>query len=395
MGTMTPSRKPLVLHAITLLELGGAQQNTLYTVEHLDRSLFDPVLACGRGGILDAEAAALAGRGVRVVPMRFLAREIHPVKDLLAVAEFCILFLRLKPAIVHTHSSKAGILGRLAAGLCRVPVVIHSHHGFGFHGRQSSFVRRLYIVLERMGARLSDALIFVSKANRSEAESLGIGDPERHVLIRSGIRLSDYPAKLEDRWREKSALGLGRHKPLVLSIGNLKPQKNPLDFIEMAARVLKEKPDAEFVFVGDGALRPAVEGRILALGIGHRVKLLGWRRDAAKILALADVFVLTSWWEGLPRALIEALKSGVPPVAYATDGVTDVLKNDENGYAVPPGDVAALSERVLSLLKDDALRARMAAAAAASIGREFDIDGMVRSQEELYSRLLARLRGFV
>jgi glycosyltransferase involved in cell wall biosynthesis len=386
---MTGSRKPAVLHLITRLELGGAQQNTLYTVERLDRSRFDPVLACGRGGILDAEASALAGRGVRVVPLRFLSREIHPVKDLLAVAEICILLMRLRPAVLHTHSSKAGILGRLAAGLCRAPVVVHSFHGFGFHGRQPRLVRRLYIALERICARLSGALIFVSKANWSQAESLGIGSPERYVLIRSGIRLSDYPAKLDDRWREKSALGLGRHKPLVLSIGNLKPQKNPLDFIEMAARVLKGKPDAEFVFVGDGVLRPAVEGRILALGIGHRVKLLGWRRDAAEILALADVFVLTSLWEGLPRALVEALKSGVPAVAYATDGVKDVLKDDENGYAVQTGDVAALSERVLRLLTDDALRARMASSAAASIGREFDIDGMVRSQEELYSRLLA------
>ncbi len=384
--------KPKVLHLITRLDLGGAQQNTLYTVERLDPSRFERTLACGRGGLLDSEAQALRNSGVRVIPLRFLAREIHPIRDFLALAELCLLFLKARPDVVHTHSSKAGILGRLAAGITGAPVVIHSYHGFGFHGRQPDFVRKLYVSLERICARLSDALIFVSKANWSQAESLGIGSPGRYVLIRSGVRLADFPARLADRWREKSSLGLGRHKPLVVSIANLKPQKNPLDFIEMAARVLKEKPDAEFVFVGDGPLRPAVEGRILALGIGHRVKLLGWRRDAARILALADVFVLTSLWEGLPRSLVEALKSGVPAVAYSTDGVADILKEGENGYAVAAGDVPLLSQRVLKLLMDDALRAKMAAAAAGSIDPEFDIDGMVRSQEELYARLLARRR---
>lgn len=374
-----------VAHLITRLDLGGAQQNTLHTVRHLDRALFEPVLLCGAGGMLDEEAAA--DPSFRTVFVPALTREISPVHDFLALLELARLLLAERPAVLHTHSSKAGILGRLAAALAGVPVVVHTYHGFGFHDRQPAPVKALYLFLERVCAGVTDALVFVSKSNVAYAAAHGLVRPEDAVLIRSGVALAGLPAKV-DAAKLKMSAGVGMHKQVVLSIGNLKPQKNAADFVAAAAAVLKEVPEARFVFLGDGPERKKLEARAFALGLEGKVLFLGWRRDAAQWLAAADLFVMTSLWEGLPRALVEAMKSGLPAVCYATDGVTDLLEDGVNGFLIEPGDHAALAAKTAALLKDDAARKKLGAAAAAAVGPEFDIDGMVRVQEALYARLL-------
>lgn len=377
-----------VVHLITRLDLGGAQQNTLHTVRHLDRAKFEPLLVCGRGGMLEDEAAA--DSSFRTVFVDSLVRDLDPFHDLLALLELTKLLLAERPAVLHTHSSKAGILGRLAAALAGVPVVVHTYHGFGFHDRQPAPVKALYVFLERLCARASDALIYVSKSNMAYAAAHGITARET-ALIRSGVKLAGLPAPV-DKNKLKTSAGVGMHKKLVVSVGNLKPQKNAADFVAAAAIVLAEVPEARFVFLGDGPQRRPLEARAFALGLEGRVLFLGWRRDTAQWLASADAFVMTSLWEGLPRSLVEAMKSGLPPVCYATDGVTDLIEDGVNGYRVEPGDFATLASRVTAILKDEALRKRLGAAAAASIGHEFDIDGMVRSQEALYERLLASMR---
>jgi glycosyltransferase involved in cell wall biosynthesis len=374
-----------VVHLVTRLDLGGAQQNTLHTVRSLDRSRFEAVLACGRGGLLDDEASA--DPGFRTVFVDSLRRDISPVHDLLALLELTKLLLAERPDVLHTHSSKAGILGRLAAALAGVPVVVHTYHGFGFHDRQPAAVKALYVFLERLCAGFTDALVFVSQANIAYAAAHGIVRPEDAVLIRSGVALAGLPAPV-DAAKLKMSAGIGMHKPLVVSVGNLKPQKNAGDFVSAAAAVLAEVPEARFVFLGDGPQRRALEARAFALGLEGKLLFLGWRRDTAQWLAAADVFVMTSLWEGLPRALVEAMKSGLPAVCYATDGVVDLIRDGENGFLVEAGDHAALAARVAALLKDAPRREALGAAAAASIGPEFDIDGMVRSQESLYERLL-------
>jgi glycosyltransferase involved in cell wall biosynthesis len=379
-------RRLKVLHVITKLEFGGAQQNTLYTVSHLDSGRFEPVLAAGRGGLLDSRTAEAPYRTVFIDD---LVRPVRPISDLRALFQLASLMRAEKPDVVHTHSSKAGILGRLAAFLARVPVVIHTFHGFGFNDRQPKLVRWAYIAAEWACARISDSLIFVSNANMEQARRLGLGAPKRHRLIRSGVSLADFPPPGVDRGRVKAAAGIGMHKPLVLSIGNLKPQKNPEDFVTLAKRVLGSRSEARFLFVGDGELRPRCEALIFKENIHGKVLFPGWRSDAAELLAAADVFVLTSLWEGLPRSLVEAMKSGVPAVCYDTDGVRDLVRDGVNGFLVPPGDVGALAARVDELLGDESLRRRMSEQAKAAVGEEYDIDGMVRSQEKLYEELAA------
>lgn len=378
-----------VAHVVTRLDLGGAQQNTVHTVRRLDPARFDAFLVCGEGGLLDAEVRS--DPGLRAVFLDSLVREVSPLRDLLALLELWKTFRAEAPQVVHTHSSKAGILGRLAAALAGVPVVVHTYHGFGFHDRQSPPVKALYLALERFCARFTTRLIFVSRANAEYAERHGLGRAADAELIRSGVRLGDFPAKTDAAALKMSA-GIGRHKPLVVSIGNLKPQKNAADFVAAAAKVAQKVPEARFVFLGDGPQRKALEAKAFALGLGDKLLFLGWRRDGAQWLAAADAFAMTSLWEGLPRALVEAMATGLPSVCYATDGVTDLLRDGENGFLVAPGDLDAFAARLASLLTDDALRRRLGNAALASVGPEFDIDGMVRAQERLYERLIADAR---
>lgn len=386
-----PSRRRLkVVHVITRLDLGGAQQNTLHTARHLDPARFEVVLVCGPGGALEADVAAMSSQAHwRAVFLPSLVRHLHPGLDLLAFLQLLSFFLAEKPDVVHTHSSKAGVLGRLAAAAAGVPCVVHTYHGFGFNDYQSPWSRALYVWAERSACAVSHALIFVSKSNQDYARRHRLGGPLPYRLIRSGVKLSDFPAPCADRQRKKASLGLGMHKPLVISVGNLKPQKNPGDFIAMAQRVSAALPESSFVFVGDGPMRQRLEYQVIAGGLGNHLALPGWRRDTPELLASSDVFVLTSLWEGLPRALLEAMKTGLPCVCYATDGVTDVLQDGVNGFVVPVGNVSLLCERVLGLLQDEGLRRRLGERAAASLGEDFDIDHMVRQQETLYQELLA------
>ncbi len=384
---MTPPIR--VCHVITLLELGGAQETTLYTVANL-RPPFRASLVCGAGGLLDEEAQRIPGVAPTFLPS--LVRPIRPIADLRALLGLTALFRRQRPHIVHTHSSKAGILGRLAARIARVPVVVHSIHGFGFNERQPALLRSVLLALERRAARSTTHFIVVSRANLERGVALGIVAREKATLIRSGVRLDRFEAAGRDQALRSGAglrgeLGLSRSAPLVGMIACLKPQKSPLTFVEVAARLAAEFPDAVFILAGDGDLRARVLARAAALGIGGRFHLLGWRRDVPGVMAALDVLVLTSLWEGLPKVVPEAIAAGVPVVATAVDGALDILEDGVNGFLCNPGDVEGMAERVRRLLRDPALRRELAGRARAVLP-QFDIDAMVRAHERLYSQLL-------
>jgi len=375
-----------ICHIITKLELGGAQQNTLFTVAHLDPSRFRPILVAGEPGLLDGEARALAQVEFHQVPS--LVRAIRPWSDLRALVALTCLLRRLQPAIVHTHSSKAGILGRLAAWLAGVPIIVHSIHGFGFARYQSAAVRRALVALECLAAKVTTRLFAVSEANRRLGVALGLFPEDRCVVIRSGVDLAAIRRTAVDTTAKKRELGLEPGRPVVGMVAPMKPQKAPLDFVRVAAQVAARKSDTQFLFVGDGELRGAVEAEIARFGLAQSVRLAGWRRDVPAIMRCLDVFVLTSRWEGLPRVYLEALASGVPVVGTRVDGAAEVVRDGVNGYLVAPGDVPGLADRVLWLLANPAAAADMGRRGE-SLPQEFDIHHMVRRQEEEYTHLLA------
>jgi len=317
-----------------------------------------------------------------------LVREVRPNRDLAALIDLARLIGRVRPDIVHTHSSKAGIVGRLAARLAGVRSIVHSIHGFGFHDGQPAPVRRAFIAAERCAGRVTHRFIAVSRANREAGVGLGIFERERCEVIRSGIELAKFREGSKRPGTLRRELGLGESEPLVGMIACLKPQKAPLDFVEVARRVLAEEPCATFVLAGDGELRPEVERAAAEVPGGRgRIRLLGWRRDAPAILADLDVLLLTSRWEGLPRVVPEAMAAGKPVVATAVDGTPEAVEDGLSGYLTPPGDTRAMAARVLALLRDRTLRSRMGEAGARRAG-EWDIDEMVRAQERLYDALL-------
>jgi glycosyltransferase involved in cell wall biosynthesis len=369
-----------VAHIITQLELGGAQQNTLYTVSHLRPDRFEPTLLCGQGGLLDEEAKKGSWR-TYFIPS--LVRPVRPWWDLVALGALYRHLRQTKPHIVHTHSSKAGILGRVAAYLAGVPVIIHTFHGFGFTPVQWSWVRKFFVALEWFCARLSSHLIFVSQENQKEAATLGIISGKRTSLIRSGIIFHAPPPP--SRLREE--LGIPPEAWVVTSVGNFKQQKNPMHLVQVARAVHTKDASVHFLVVGDGELRPKVERYIQTHVLGDHVHLLGWRQDIPQILQESDAFLLTSLWEGLPRALVEAAFAGKPAVAYAVDGVKDILLDGHNGFLVPSGEVEMAARKLLWLKDHPGEAKRMGAEARKQVEREFDIDVMVRQQEALYEKL--------
>jgi len=380
-----------VCHIITMLELGGAQRNTLYTLANLDRDRFVTVLICGKGGTLDAEARSSAS--FKTYFLNGLVRPVKPLKDLLCVFSILKILRAERPDVVHTHSSKAGILGRIAAWLAGIPVVVHTFHGFGFNDFQNPLTRAVYVFAEKITAPLADRFIAVTNEDITKGLRYGIGPAEKYSLIRSGIDISRYSSLAMDKNALKREFGLPQDTSVVTTIGPFKPQKNLGDFVRASAVILKSFPRAYFLVAGDGEQKHMLKELIGRLGLEGKVILLGWRGDTDKILSVTDVFVMTSLWEGLPRSILEAMSSGLPVVANAVDGVKEIVKDGTTGYLVEPRDIGRLAEKTAYLLNNPAAAKEMGKKARAAIDAQYDIRNMVKEQERLYLELMEKYAG--
>jgi glycosyltransferase involved in cell wall biosynthesis len=380
------SKRPRIVHLITRLELGGAQQNTLYCVEHHDRGRFAVGLWAGRGGILDDDARSIRDADVRLLP--WLAHEVDPSRDVAAVARLATRLVDVD--LVHTHSSKAGILGRLAARVAGVRCVVHTVHGWSFNDVQPARTRRTYVELERAAARLTDRIVCVSDSDRVKGLAHGIGEPWQYRVLRSGIDPTLYLPRAGAGERVRSALGFGASDVVVGSIANFKPQKAPLDFVEAARRALLSSPRLKFFLAGDGEMRAEVTRAIDAAGLRDAIRLLGWRQDVPDLLAATDVFLLTSLFEGLPRAVLQAMAAAVPVVVTDTGGTAEVVVDGVTGYLVPSSDPGAAAAAVVRLAAEPEKRKTFGTAGRMKLGAEFDIRRMVPTLEALYDELLER-----
>lgn len=378
-----------ILHVVTMLEVGGAQRNTLLEAADSARRGHTVGIVAAEGPLSDEARRLEREAGVAYVPFPLLVREVRPWMDLGAYRALLRLFRDRRPDVVHTHSSKAGILGRLAARAAGVPVVVHTAHGWGFHDDQPAAVRAAFVAAERLAARATDAIVVVAHANCAKGLAAGIGRPSMYVTIRSAIDVAGVRAAAGQPAAARAALGIAPGAPVVSTIANFKPQKAPLDVVRVCARLAPRFPDAVFLYVGDGEMRPAVERAVREAGLGERLRLLGWRPDVPRILAASDLLLLTSRWEGLPRAYLEAAALGVPAVGTDVDGAREIVIDGETGFLRPPGDVEGLAEAASALLGDAARRTAFGRAAAARVSPEFDLPKMFDRIEALYRRLLA------
>lgn len=378
------NKKTRVLHIITKLELGGAQQVALYIVGNLDRNRFAPAISAGPGGLLNEEAEQLEDVPFVIVP--HLIRELKPVSDWKAYRELRRLIREREPSIVHTHSSKAGILGRLAAAAEGVPIILHTIHGFGITAVRNPLLQRALLAAERKAAKKTTHFVAVSRENIETGKNYGLFDDSKVSLIYAGVPLEKFrDAKCDPKLAEE--LGIPAGAPVVGTISCFKPQKAPLAFVELAAQVSSAEPSAYFLLVGDGELRSQIEAKIRELGLEGKVILAGWRHDVPELLKLMKVSVLTSLWEGLPMVIPQSLSAGVPVVVTSVGGSPEAVDEGKTGFVVEPGDTATQAARVLQILQDSNLAEKMAAAGPGSVA-DWEQDKMVRDHEELYNRLL-------
>ena len=383
---MSPGPKTKVFHVITKLELGGAQKVTLMTLDRLPRDRYEVGLVSGPQGLLREQAEKINGLHCMWIPS--LVRQVRPVKDLGAFIGMWKLFRRERPDIVHTHSSKAGILGRWAAWLAGVPVIFHTAHGFGFNDFQGALARAFYVGLEKITRLITTKPVMVSRANAARAESLGILRPGEWILCRDAISTGEFMTS-EPRSKSLEAWGIPPDRVVVGMVACFKPQKSPVDFIDVAALVLEKRQDVHFVVAGDGDLRPDIEARIEEHGIGDHVTLLGWVSDMPEVYRNLDIFVLTSLWEGQPCVFAEAMASSLPIVATAADGAREAISEGINGYVHEPRDVAAMARSVVQLVEQPQLRGKMGAAGLERV-HEFDIDTSVSRLDAAYREVLDR-----
>lgn len=367
---------------ITKLELGGAQKVAISLCEKLDKTKFEPFLICGCGGILDEETKAK----IKVIFVKDLVREINPVKDLKALYSIYKILKKEKPNIVHTHSSKAGIIGRFAAKLCGIKNIIHTIHGFSFNDTQSFLKKNLFIFLEKAGAKISKYLIPVSTENITKGLDNHIGKKEQYNYIRLGIDIENFK-NFKDEPNLKKELNIDEKDFLVTTIGPFKPQKNLPDFIKTAKNISEKDNRFKFVIVGDGVLKPEFEKMIKDYNISQNISLIGWRRDISNILNSSDFFVMTSLWEGLPISTIEAMCCGLSPVVNDVDGQREIIKDGFNGFLIKPHDIKSIEEKILLLAKDTELKNKMSDNAKKSIDYTFSIDHMIKQHERLYLTL--------
>lgn len=373
-----------ILFVITKLELGGAQKHLLNLIKRLNKERFRVFLFAAQSGLLIEEASQI--EGIVFKKSRFLERSINPFNDIGALFEIRKFIVDNKISIVHTHSSKAGVLGRLAAKSAGVNVIIHTVHGWSFNDYQPLVMRKLIIWLESYLAKFTDKLIVVSNSDKRRGLVNHIGDEGKYALIRYGIEHGKFEALSPELRKE---LGIKDTDFTVVTVACLKPQKRPQDFVKFASIVTKTIPAAKFVLVGDGVLRKKVEKLIHKSGLAEKVILAGWRQDIPDILSVADLFVLTSLWEGLPICVLEAIVAGKPVIATDTGGVSEVIAENETGFLVPIGDMGRMAEKAIILLKDKILRGRLSNCAKSSLGIDYRLERMVEVTESLYSSLIS------
>jgi glycosyltransferase involved in cell wall biosynthesis len=371
---------------ITRLVNGGADENTVISCNHAVRAGHDVILVHGaetRPEILSAVDARVAS-----VELRSLVQPIAPLSDMKALRDLVRTFRRLGPDVVHTHTSKAGILGRLAARATRVPVLVHGVHIVPFVN-VGRFERYAYLSAERAVQGMTHAFIDVSPAVRDLCVKAGVGAPERHHVVPSGFELSLFRTATEpEDWRDLLRLELHEPRPaVVLMVAVFEARKRHLECLEKLPEIVARFPDVRFVFAGDGRLRNDIEARIRALGIERNVILTGFHPHPEQLIALADICLLASAREGLPRAVMQYLAGGRPVIAADLPSIDEVMRDDVNGLIVR-SDLDGLADAVIALLADDARRARLARGAATTELSKWDAAHMGERLEAVYADVM-------
>jgi len=383
-----PGRPLRIARVIARLNVGGPAQHVILLAAGMDPARFQSTLITGVPDPDEGDFAALArSRGLEPVVIPSLGRAIHPAHDLAALVRLVALFRMLRPDLVHTHTAKAGALGRVAARLAGVPILVHTFHGHIMEGYFSPAVTRLFLGIERALARRTDRIVTVSPRVRESLLALGIGRPEQVEVVPLGLPLERFVAAAPGGARLRERLAIPPDAPLLGSVGRLVLIKDhPTLF---AALCQKDAGAAHLLVVGDGERRTALEAMAWNLGLAGRVHFLGWREDLETILPELDMVICCSRNEGTPVALIEAMAAGVPVLSTDVGGVADLVTHGKTGWLVPAGDPAALARGIRDLLADAERRWDLVAAARPAVLGTHGASGLIQRIEAMYTALAA------
>jgi glycosyltransferase involved in cell wall biosynthesis len=390
MASHSAQDKIRVLRVIGRLNVGGPSIHVVNLVAGLDPSRYEQLLVIGHespaeGSMLDYALS----RGVwpHRIQEIVTAFNLAP-RDGIALKRLFSLMRLYRPHIVHTHTAKAGLLGRVAARLAGVPIIVHTFHGHVLHGYYGPVQNWALRRMERTLAWFSHRLVAVSEQVKKELVEYGVAGPERITVIPLGLDLEPYLDAGVRRGEFRREMGLSSGAKLVGIVGRIFPVKNHALFLESAARIATAEPVARFVIVGDGLLRFALEQQARDLGIAERVVFTGWRSDLAPIYADFDVLVVSSNNEGTPLSAIEAMAASCPVVATRVGGVPDLISDYESGRLVPPRDAEALAGAVLDLLHHPEMAQAMGRNAMIAARERFDVKRLVHDMDHLYRELL-------
>ena len=343
--------------------------------------------------LVNIQLATAKKKGIEVVDLPALVRRISPFNDIKAFISIFRILRKSKPDIVHTHTSKGGLIGRLAACMARVPIIIHTPHGHVFYGHFGRSLSKIFLHMEKLLGRITHHQIALTPEECNDYLSLRVSHPSNTSVIHSGVDVHRFRKGAKQRSRKRKELGIPPDSTVVGYVGWLIPIKGVTYLLSAIAKVAERYPKSLLVLVGKGDDKGeeeiSLKEQVERAGLEDKVRFLGWRPDVDEIMGCFDIFVLPSLNEGMGRVLVEAMAAGLPIVASRVGGIPDLVKDGKNGLLVPSADATALAKAISALLEDDETRKRMGEVGT-KICRQYSIEAMVKKIDDLYTELLEK-----
>ncbi|MFW6022666.1 MAG: glycosyltransferase family 4 protein [Halanaerobiaceae bacterium] len=389
-------RQIKVLHIITRLANGGADENTLYTIKGLDPSIYDIDLMTGEENNPEMMANLNLPDSIKLYKVKGLLRDISPYNDISACYRMYKIIKSNNYDIVHTHIAKAGVLGRLAAKMAGVPIIIHGIHGTTFPETIHPVKQFLFKSVERICGNFTDYFIPVGEDMKQKYLKAGIGDVSRCQTVYSGMELDKFINAANYSHQEvlkiRRSLGISDDSIVIGNVSKIQERKGFKYYLRLAQSIIKKYDNVDFMIVGSGPDEENIREMCENMGLSDRVIFTGHRTDVEDMFACFDIKVLTSLWEGLPRVLVQAAAVGKPIVTFDVDGAWEIVEEGKNGYVVPMKDIDAMASRIECLIDDKDLRTRMGVYSRQKVSNLWSVDHMVSDIDNIYNKLYNDLK---
>jgi len=381
-----------VLHIITRVVNGGADENTLFTINGLNKNEYKIDLLAGSESEKEILERISLENNITFYQIDSLVRDISLHNDIKALFKIYKIIKENNYDIIHTHIAKAGVLGRIAARMAGVPHIIHGVHGITFPDQINIFKRELFKNIERICGLFTDEFITVGDDMKQKYINAKVGKPEDYTTIRSGMELSQFINAADNEQKKiinlKEDLGLKDDDLLIGMVSKLEKRKGYKYFLEVAKDIVEEFPNVKFVIIGNGSEYDRLVKKVNKMNLNSNVVFTGYRTDIADVFSILDIKVLTSLWEGLPRVLVQAAAVAKPIVTFNVDGAWEIVDEGKNGYIVPMKDTKAMARKLKLLIKDDKLRRKMGKCSQEKVSNDWTIENMVKETDRLYKSLV-------